>query len=280
MEEFQADLHCHSTCSDGTLTPKEIVELAQINNLSGLSITDHDSIQAYHTAVPEANERNIKIISGVEFSAMHRGHSVHLLAYSFSLNSPIIQEFCDKHAHRRTERNRQILTLLAKNGMNISEAEIQVPDITMKHTIGRPHIASAMLKKGYITSFQEAFNLYIGEGKPCYAPGGYFTVEETIDLIHNAKGFAIIAHPHLIDKNDLLQDLIKMPFDGIEGYYARFNNDQCQRWIKIGMKKNWIITGGSDFHGSIKPTLALGSSWTNQETFQMLYQRFIENQTV
>jgi predicted metal-dependent phosphoesterase TrpH len=276
MSDFRADLHCHTTCSDGTLTPEEMVKLAHAKGLKGLSITDHDTIEAYHTALPIAKHYQIPLISGIEFSAMHKNVSVHLLAYSFALNSTLIHEFCHKHVHRRLQRNREILALLTAHGMPVTEEEIQGnPDEV--HTIGRPHIALAMLKKGYISSIQEAFTQYIGEGKPCYTSGGYFSVEETIDLIHRAKGLAVIAHPHLIDNQQTLQDLLQMGFDGIEGYYGRFLSHQQDRWVKIGQKKSWIVTGGSDFHGDIKPNLFLGQSWVGEETFKVLYERFKEN---
>lgn len=277
MNEFRADLHCHTTCSDGTLDPTEIIKLARSIGLSGLSITDHDSIEAYKIALEVAREHDLPLISGVEFSTHHRNTSIHLLAYSFDLESPVIKEFCLKHIVRRNQRNKEILRLLAAHQMPLTEEEIQVHDsnIPLKHTIGRPHIAMAMVRRGYVSSIQDAFRHYIGEGCPCYSPGGYFSVEETIECIKKAKGFAIIAHPHLIEDPKIIADLLKMDFDGLEGYYARFNQDQCQRWLNIAKKKDWLVTGGSDFHGDIKPNLPLGSSWVGEETFKVLYNHFI-----
>ena len=161
--------------------------------------------------------------------------------------------------------------------MTISEEDIHFHTDNLKHTIGRPHIAQAMKRKGYVSSIQEAFHKYIGDGRPCYASGGYFSVEETLDIIHQAKGLAVIAHPHLIVKTHTVHDLLEMPFDGIEGYYARFPFRQNERWIKIGMNKNWIITGGSDFHGDIKPNIDLGMSWTPQETFKILHDHLLNS---
>lgn len=274
---FRADLHCHTTCSDGSVTPDKIIELALTKGLNGLSITDHDTIEAYGTALPVANSLGLQIVSGIELSAVHKHVSVHILGYSFSVESEIIKDFCIKHTRRRENRNRQILDLLKKHGMEVTEEEIQPVSLTEKHTIGRPHIALAMMRRGYVTSIQEAFHKYIGEGRPCYSPGGYFSVEETIDLIHRARGFAIIAHPHLIDDSSLVKDLLDMPFDGIEGYYSRFQLHHNEKWIQIGIKKGWLITGGSDFHGDIKPNIALGSSWVGEEVFSVLRERFEGN---
>jgi len=277
MNEFRADLHCHSTCSDGTLSPTEIVCLASKINLKGLSITDHDTIGAYPEALAAAETYQIPLISGAEFSAVYDQTNIHILAYSFSLDSQIIHDFCDNHCLRRTSRNRAILDLLTSHGMPIGEEELKT--CTPHSIIGRPHIALLMVKKGYVSSLQQAFHLYIGEGKPCYHPGTKVSVEETIDIIHQANGLAIIAHPHLIQNVKVVRDLIELDFDGLEGYYARFNNNQNERWLKIAARKKWLITGGSDFHGDIKPNLPLGASWVNDEVFSILLNHFKKNQT-
>lgn len=278
MNDFRADLHCHSTCSDGTVTPEELIKLALSQGLKGLSITDHDTIDAYEFAMPVAEKHQFPLISGVEFSASHAGTSVHILGYSFPLNSPLIKDFCTKHTRRRAQRNQGILDLLTQQGMPLSEADLHDRP-TPLHSIGRPHIALAMLKKGYVTSIQDAFNRFIGEGKPCYKSGGYFTAEETIDIIHKAKGLAIIAHPHLMENSPIMKELLKMNFDGLEGYYARLPVEQQKRWVHTAEKKGWLITGGSDFHGEIKPTIPLGCSWVKESTFKILYDHFIKNQT-
>lgn len=278
MTDFRADLHCHTTCSDGTVDPEEIVKLAIINGLSGLSITDHDTIDAYGKAVPIAKEKELPLISGVEFSALHRDMSIHILAYSFSLDSPLIKDFCSQHHLRRVQRNRSIIERLAAHGLSLDEQTIE--DLLTSHrTIGRPHIALALLQKGYVSSLQEAFQLYLGDNKPCYVPGQNFSVEETIDLIHKAKGFAIIAHPHLIENSALLHDVLNMQFDGIEAYYGRLSSQQHERWLNIGKQKGWLITGGSDFHGDIKPNISLGSSWVGEEIFKVLQEQFHKNST-
>lgn len=278
MTEFRADLHCHTTCSDGSLSPQEIIRLASSIGLKGLSITDHDSIDAYDTALPVAKELSIEMIPGVEFSANHRNISVHILGYAFSLDNENIRLFCQRHQQRREKRNRAILELLAKHGMPITEDELLASVMEfaplMHKSIGRPHIAQAMIHKGYVESVYEAFAKYLKEGKPCYAAGDIFTVEETINVIHQAKGLAIIAHPHLIENAGLLHQLLEMNFDGLEGYYARFPILQEERWIKIAQKKGWLITGGSDFHGVVKPTIPLGCSWVNEAVFRQMQNHY------
>lgn len=275
-DPFRADLHCHSTCSDGTLSPEEIVNLAVQKGLSGLSITDHDSVNAYTTVLPYARERGIALISGVEFSTFHLNVSVHILGYSFAVDHPAILTFCARHEERRRERNQAILKLLATHHLPVSEADLHYGGIA-NQVIGRPHIALAMMRKGYVGSVQEAFHKYLAEGKPCYANGRYFTVEETIAVIHQAHGFAVIAHPHLVRNSKIIKSLLNLPFDGLEGYYACFEAREQGRWVRMGQERGWIVTGGSDFHGSIKPGIQLGSSWVHRELFAPLYQRFQQN---
>lgn len=279
LEGFRADLHCHTTYSDGTVKPLDIIQMACDLGLQGLSFTDHDTIEAYQEAIPLAQAKKLSLISGIEFSAVHRQVSVHILAYSFPLSSSFIQQLCQRHQQRRNQRNRAIIDLLASQGMPLSPEDFppNLFSLEAHHTIGRPHIALAMIKRGYVNTLQQAFHEYIGEGKLCYSPGESFSVEETLDIIHQAKGLAIIAHPHLINHVKILKDLLEMNFDGIEGYYARFPRQAHERWVKIGARKGWIITGGSDFHGDLKPNLPLGSSWVNEDTFTILQQHFQNN---
>lgn len=278
MNSFRADLHCHSTCSDGSLSPVEIVQLAKQIGLSALSISDHDTIEAYKTAIPAAKEAGITLITGVEFSTMLGDTSVHILGYGFSPDDPSILALCDQHTARRHERNSQMLKLLAKHGMPISEEELAAAcshnlDQPSKHSTGRPHIALAMIKKGYVPSIQDAFSMYLAEGRSCYAPGAPFSIEETLDVIHRANGMAVIAHPHLQKRSKVIKKLLEMNFDGIECYYGNFPPQRHEKWLRIAANKNWLITGGSDFHGAIKPHIPLGCSWINEEKFQILLNK-------
>lgn len=276
MNDFRADLHCHSTCSDGSCSPEELVRLAKQIGLSALSITDHDTIDAYSKATPLCAELGIILLPGIEFSTMLKGVSVHILAYGFDVNNEELASFCALHVNRRRTRNQAILELLTANGMPLSEEDlistIPIGEVAKKRVIGRPHIAQAMINKGYVTSIQDAFRKFIAEGQPYYVQGPSFSTEETIDLIHRIKGLAVIAHPHLIRKPAIVDTLLNLKFDGIECYYGRFQPKEHQRWLKIAEKKGWLVTGGSDFHGTVKPDLPLGSSWINQEKFSKVIE--------
>lgn len=270
---FRADLHCHSTCSDGSLTPVELVQLAQKQSLQGLAITDHDNVAAYAMAKEEALKRSITLIPGVEFSSRHNNENVHILGYGFKVEHPQIQALCNWHLSRRRERCQAILERLDKLGLSLSTEEVAAQ--TSSGLIGRPHIAAAMLKKGLVGSLKEAFQLYLGDGKNAYVPGESVSSADTIEALHLAGGVAVIAHPHLIQHPHLFASLLHLPFDGIEVFYGRFHINQIKRWEEVAKQRNWLITGGSDFHGSIKPDLPLGASWIGEEPFRKLAEAWM-----
>jgi 3',5'-nucleoside bisphosphate phosphatase len=269
---FRADLHCHTIFSDGTMTPQQLLLLAKEIGLAGISITDHDTIEAYAQAPTIARQLGLLLGSGVEFSCIFQKMSVHVLGYDFDLTCPGIAKLCAHHQDRRTHRNKAILDNLSRLGIIIPEEELVSVG---GRTIGRPHIAQLMVKKGYAGSIKEAFNHFIGDGKPCYVPGEGVTVEETIKTIHQAGGKAFIAHPHLLEHARKIKELLKYPFDGIECHYARFPPEQEKRWIQTAKERGWLISGGSDFHGSIKDYIQLGCSWVDEEHFHKIFQHLI-----
>lgn len=272
MNEFRADLHCHSTFSDGTDTPEELIGLALKQGLLGLSITDHDTIDAYQgETLAQAQKNNLLLLPGVELSATYRGDPVHVLGYGYSLKSPELHDFCKRHYLRRWNRLKAILKNLKKLGIVIEEEEL----LKGPRSIGRPHLANILIERGVVRSVKEAFDKFLGEGKAAYSAGEPISVEETIEVIHKAKGKAILAHPHLIKKTTTIRAVLNMPLDGIEAYYARLAPAQEKEWVEKGTKKGWIITGGSDYHGATKPNNILGSSWVGKETFEGLYAHYL-----
>ncbi|MCH9704423.1 MAG: PHP domain-containing protein [Chlamydiae bacterium] len=260
---FRADLHCHSSCSDGTDSPAELIDLAIEKGLSALSITDHDTVDAYEEALPYAKSRNFSLLVGVEFSSFFRSEPIHILGYNLSLKSEALAQLVLRHKKRRKQRNDRILEKLRHLGHEIELEETG-------HTIGRPHIAQALVKKGVVSSIEEAFVRLLGEGKPAYSPGEIISVEETIETIHKARGKAILAHPQLIKRQSIFRQMLEMPFDGLEGYYARMPREREQKYVAAAKERNWLITGGSDYHGTVKPMARLGSSWVDKETFDAL----------
>ncbi|HSX25448.1 MAG TPA: PHP domain-containing protein [Chlamydiales bacterium] len=273
MNEFRADLHCHTHCSDGCDAPLVLLHLAKQAGLQGLSITDHDTIDAYSPDLFEEAERlGVRLLTGIELSSEQDQNSVHILGYGIDLASPSLKLFLEEMQRRRNERNRAILEKLAKKKLIITEAELIefAYQGRGKGTIGRPHIAQLMVLKGYVGSPQDAFLYYLREGASCYAFGIKFSPREAIEQIRLAKGKAVLAHPHYLKGGSLKRKLLDLPFDGIECYYGTLPKALELPWLKVAKEKNWIATGGSDYHGHLKQTIPLGSSWVNQHTFEAL----------
>ncbi len=263
-DPFQADLHCHTIYSDGSLDPKEIIDLAIKIGLSALVITDHDT--------EYAKEKNFILGTGVEFSCDFNGHSVHVLGYDFSLSNERFLDYCNKQQKKRLYRNRDILEKLKHIKMEITEEDL----LALHHkasTWGRPHIAAIMLSKGYVKSIQEAFQVYLGDNGYCFVPGEAFPIAEALSVIHEAGGKAFIAHPHMYNNANLVKEVLTFPFDGIECFYGRISREKTKRWRKLAKYKGLLISGGSDFHGDAKPYISLGSSWVNREIFYSIFEK-------
>ena len=271
--EFRADLHCHSTSSDGSDTPQQLVRKAKEIGLSGLSITDHDTIEAYRPELlSEAEALGLQILTGIELSSEFGETPVHILGYGFDLHSDSLRIFLVEMQKRRNQRNRALLEKLAERNLPIAEEELLdfARHTEKKKTVGRPHIAALMVKKGYVRTLQEAFDRYLKEGGLCYVPGFKFTPQDAIDEIRKAGGKAVLAHPHFIKKGSLLRKLLEHRFDGIECYYGNLHKQLEAPWLKIAKEKNWIATGGSDYHGTFKPHISLGCSWVGEAAFHAL----------
>ena len=273
----KADCHCHTVFSDGTLSPQALLDLANEKQLKGLSITDHDTVDAYPIAIPYAAKLGITLVPGIEISAHYQNTSIHVLGYAFDLSNAALSAFCQKLQIQRIDRNHKILAKLAKINFPITMTEIQ--ERFPEGTIGRPHIAKLMVEKGYVSTMQKAFQRFLGEKQRCYVGGMTITVPEAIEVIHAAGGFAVLAHPHGL-KPKMLAELCEMPFDGLEVYYGHLSLKQEQPILSIAVRKNWLITGGSDFHGEKKSFHGLGCSFTPAETFDRFVEQSRSHQSV
>jgi predicted metal-dependent phosphoesterase TrpH len=272
--DFRADMHMHSYFSDGTNSPEELLYLAKEKNLSAISITDHDTIDAYDDNLFElAKKLNIKLVVGSEISSQLFNTTVHILAYGIDLYSKSFKKFLKELCEKRRDRNIKILEKLRKNNIDISENDlIEYSNKTniSKTVLGRVHIAKLMVEKGYVKTINEAFDEFIKDDGPCFVMGDRFTPKEVIDQIHMANGKAVLAHPNIIKSRKVIDALLELDFDGIEVYYAKLYSVHERKWLKIAQKKNLIATGGSDFHGSVKPFITLGCSWVDEKTFNKI----------
>jgi 3',5'-nucleoside bisphosphate phosphatase len=270
-EIFRADLHCHSSYSDGTLSPEELVQLAIQRNLQGLVITDHDTVMAYPDVLSIAEKNKLLMVPGVEFSTQMDDRSVHILGYSFDYTHPKLLKLCQQHKLRRMERNLQILEKLRLEGFFLEPEEILKNGSS---TIGRPHIAQALVAKGYLPDLNSAFQNYLGDQKKCYVAGTSPSVEETLAAIHAAQGFAVLAHPHIYHNHTFVRKLLNYAFDGVEAEYAQMPPAENRTWLNMAKERNLFTTGGSDYHGATKPMIALGCTTVGYVPFEKLLTQF------
>lgn len=263
------DLHTHTTKSDGTCAPKELLRLAKAAGLQGLSITDHDTIDAYTDEVFHlAKELALQLFTGVEITSRHRRLNAHILGYGFDVNDRFFQIFLEDVRKKRMARNQQIFAYLQEYGIILGEKDLSFPGSAVT---GRLHIAKILLDKGCVSSLQQAFDLYLDDrGKP-WEKCPKVSTEEAIAAIHKASGKAVLAHPYFLREGKALKELLSMNFDGIEAHYGNMPYSQRKVWEEVGKNRGWIITGGSDFHGSIKPQVSLGASYSSDDTIKDLF---------
>ena len=265
---LRIDLHIHSTASDGSLTPADIIDHAQKLNLAAIAITDHDSVDGSKEALRIGIPPSLHFLTGVEISAAHPpffpgSGSFHILGYAIQLENRDLNQALNRLQDARKNRNPEILKRLNKLGFRISLEEVgqEVGEVQL----GRPHIAYAMVKKGFVASVDEAFEKYLGTAKPAYVDKDRIECEQAINLIRAAGGVPVLAHPALlnIEKDQkldgLLQNLMKIGLAGIEVYYPGHSPQQIQQYTELAAKYGLLMTGGTDFHGSIMPEIKMGS---------------------
>jgi predicted metal-dependent phosphoesterase TrpH len=261
------DLHAHTTASDGSYSPTELVALAREKNLKAVGVTDHDTIAGWAEAFEAAQTAGVEIVPGVELSTSYEGGRFHLLGYFVNPESKLVETLVEIQ-RERGNRNAIILEKLAALGLPLEEAEVRKIAGRDDGELARPHLARAMVNRGYVSSTQEAFDLYLADGKPGYAPKKVLTPQEAIALIHDAGGVAVWAHPphrKSISYDELearLKDWVAWGLDGLETYYSKYDAGDTAWATAMAQKYDLIGSGGSDFHGVSKPDVFLGETQT------------------
>lgn len=258
------DLHTHTTCSDGTFTPKQLVEYAVKKGLSALAITDHDVLDGVEEAVYYGSRLGIEIIPGIEVSTDYEGSEIHIVGLFVDMYNPELNRLLNEMRQKRVERNKEVAKRLQSLGLDVTYQDIL--NTADGAIITRAHIAKALRQKGYISNTQEAFDRYIGFGKPAYVKREVFVWQQTIEMINNAKGIAVMAHPLLYKfSKRRLEEAVSAMADfglkGIEAYYSTHSPSDV-KYIKMLADKNKLkVSGGSDFHGANKPKLDLATGY-------------------
>lgn len=247
MPGTRADLHTHTTCSDGRLSPPGLVEKAALRGLAALAITDHDSVEAYPLAQAAADRFGITLVPGVELSANVDGADVHLLGYGFDPADAGLRAHLARYRQERLERAREIVARLAALG-RVVELE-RVLTLAGQGAVGRPHVARALVEAGHVETVQEAFERYLGNDAPAFVPKGTATPEELIGLIHAAGGVAVLAHPGHWTREATVRRLVEAGLDGIETVHPAHDENLVGYWQGMAVRYDLLQTGGSDYHG-------------------------------
>ncbi len=262
MKQANIDLHVHSSMSDGTDTPEELVRFAKAKGLCAIALTDHDTVAGVRRAQCEGKRCGVEVVPGVELSA-YDGREIHILGYGIQTEHPALTAFLQHMHESRLERVRAIVRNLSGNGFPISWEEVQP---LAQHMVSRVHVAQILVKKGYMSTLREAFERLIGEGKPYYEPKRKISPQETIHAIHQAGGIAVLAHPYLLHCDENLEEVLaQLPgLDGIECQYPRHSWAQYKRYSSIAQGRGLLETGGSDYHGKNRPEVELGEGCQGQ----------------
>lgn len=247
---MKADLHIHTTASDGTMSPQEVVCCAREVGLSHIAITDHDTVNGLLALreMGELEKKGLIIIPGIEFSADLPGYEVHILGYNFDYSHPALRERLREITADRDKRARQMVDKMTELGYHVAFDRV-IELAKGADSIGRPHIARALIEKGYFKNYHEVFQCLLDKGKPAYIPHYRMSPDEIIQLVERIGGVPVLAHPGLIGNDDIVNMLIQKGVQGLEVYHPKHDIGDTSRYLRLARQYHLLISGGSDFHG-------------------------------
>ncbi len=257
------DLHTHSTASDGSDSPAELIRLAEEKGLGAVALCDHDTVSGNAEFLAAAESSPVEAVPGIEFSTLLFHKDVHILGLYIDHTCEALRQPLEHLRQKRLERNKQMIYRLRTAGFMISEEDVAA--FAGGESIGRPHIARALVEKGYFETIQAAFAKCLKRGTPFYIPKDFLQPDEVIRLIHEAGGLAFWAHP-LHERRGarayirkLLKQMIGWGLDGVEGYYSLFTEEHQALTQSVAAELGILVSGGSDYHGKNQPTISLGT---------------------
>jgi predicted metal-dependent phosphoesterase TrpH len=255
------DLHTHSTASDGSYSPADLIRYAKTKGIRALALTDHDCVDGLQEAMAVGKEIGVEVIPGVELSAEFPNGTMHILGLFVNPSDSVFLQRLATLQKARSQRNPKIIEKLRDMGIKITYEEVTAS--SGGGQVGRPHFARVLMKKGYVRTISEAFEKYLKNGGPAYVEKERFSPEECITLIHKAGGVAVLAHPFTLylsveELDRLLEQLTPTGLDGVEAYYSVHTPEQTAQYEQLVRKWGLVATGGSDFHGEYKPKIDLG----------------------
>ncbi len=255
------DLHLHTTHSDGSQTPAEVIRLAHEAGVSALAITDHDITTGLPEAIAAGQELGIEIIPGIEISSHHGESELHVLGYFIKWQDAQLNARLMTLRESRHRRNPKIIELLQSAGIDITYDEVRA--VAGSDSVGRPHIARVLMDKKVVTTAKEAFDRFLAEGKAAYVPRDLPAPVDAIRWIKDAGGLAVLAHPTWVKTTegtltDLARQLKEQGLDGVEVHYSTHTPRQTRTYLSLAKQLGLLVTGGSDFHGMTKPDIEVG----------------------
>jgi len=252
-----ADLHLHTNFSDGTFTPEELVLHAQKAGLACIAVTDHDSVEACARAATACAAVKIEFIAGTELTAEHDDTELHLLGYFLDIHN---EKLLTEIARFQVVRQSRIHEMVARiNELGTPLKAESVFALANCKSPGRPHVARAMVKEGFVRSLDEAFERFLKKGRPAWVPKSKISALEAIQLVHQAGGLAVMAHPGLNRTDNIIPALVAAGMDGIECFHTKHSTTMSERYLEIADKYHLLVTGGSDCHGFSKGKPLIGT---------------------
>lgn len=250
------DLHLHSSCSDGLLTPSQVIQKAKEKKLKAVGIVDHDTIEGVSEAIEKGNKIGVEVVPGVELSSKYKNTDIHIIGYYINPDYPPLKDYLKRFRDERLRRAQKMVKNLNKLGLKLSMDEVLCK--AQGKSLGRPHLAEVLMEKGYVETFQEAFHKYIGYGSAAYEEKYRISPEEAISLISKARGLSFLAHPGYTIHDEDIACFVKSGLDGLEVLHPNLNENRTQHLQKIAQDHHLLMSGGSDCHGGRNGKMFIG----------------------
>jgi 3',5'-nucleoside bisphosphate phosphatase len=273
MPQGLVDLHLHTTASDGMFEPAVLVNLAQQVGIHTMSVTDHDTVAALPEAGRAAADAGIEFVPGIEITAVHEGRDVHVLGYFFDRADGSLAAFLERQRDDRVRRIAAIADKLEAMGKAIDREALFAPR-TAGRSLGRPMVAKALVDAGHAANFKEAFDLFIGEGKPAFVQRCGPEPADVIAIIHRAGGVSSLAHPGLLKRDDLIQAMVGAGLDALEAFHSDHDAAATDHYLALADRLGILVSGGSDYHGDAeRRRSAFGTVGLPRDRFERLALR-------
>jgi predicted metal-dependent phosphoesterase TrpH len=269
-----ADLHLHTNFSDGTFTPEELVLYAQKAGLACIALTDHDTVEGCERAAAACAKVQMEFIPGAELTAEHEDTEVHVLGYFLDTKNPELLDKIAKFQSVRQSRIQEMCDALNKMGVPL-KAEAVFALANCKSP-GRPHVARALVKEKLVANLDEAFERFLKKGRPAWVPKTKMSAVEAVELIHQAGGLAVMAHPGLNRTDEIIPGLVRAGLDGIECFHTKHSTVMAERYLEIAETHHLLVTGGSDCHGFSKNKPLIGTVKLPYEHVERLKRKQVE----